>query len=97
MTDLATTRARISDLRRHVWDLDGCYALDKLIDAAAALQQAAPYFSDDEARVAKINRHLRALALAIAAQYPAQSSELRDINTGRDRADARSKAMREDA
>ena len=97
MTDLPTTRARISELRQHIWDLDGCYALDRLIAAAAELQQAAPYFSDDECRMAKINRHLRALALAIAAQYPTQSAELRAVNMDRDRADARSKQMREDA
>ncbi len=97
MTTLATTRARISELRLHIWDLDGCYALDRLVAAAAELQQAAPYFSDDEARVAKINKHLRALALTIAAQYPAQSAELRAVNRDRDRADARSKQQREDA
>lgn len=92
-----TTRQSIAELRRHVWDLDGCYALDRLETAAAAIQQASEHFRDDEAGVPKINKHLRQLALAIAAQYPPQSAELREINEGRDRADARSKAMREDA
>lgn len=91
------TAFAIKQLRLTVWDLDGCYALDRLEEAARAIQTATGYFRDDDERVAKINKHLRRLALSIAAQYPAQSAELREINAERDRADARSAAMREDA
>jgi hypothetical protein len=94
----AATIAALRALRAEVWDLDGCYSLDRLIDAATALNNAAPHWSDEFGkRTRKLGKHLRRAGLSIAAQYRRPSAELIEINAERDRADARSAAMREDA
>jgi hypothetical protein len=92
-----TTAQAIKHLRAEMWDIDACFGLDRLEEAARAVQNAASYIPDDDRRIAKVNKHLRRLALSIAAQYPEPSHELRAVNADRDRADARSAAMREDA
>lgn len=90
----AETVAAIRDLRALHWDLDACYALDRLIDAATALNNAAPYWRDDQDRNAKLSKHLRRAALSISAQFRTEPLTPREIEVID--IDFRSKAARED-
>ena len=78
---LTDTIKAIRDLRSEHWDLDACYALDRVIDAATALNNSAPYFNDDADRMAKLDKHIRRLALGIAAQYRTEPLTPREIET----------------
>lgn len=91
----AETIAAIRILRGEHWDIDACYALDRLIDAATALNNAAPYWHDDEDRTGKLIKHLRRAAISISAQYPLEPLTGRELEMILQ--DERSKAMREEA
>ncbi len=92
--ELKATREAIRGLRVHVWDLDYCYALDRLMDAAQSVGQALAHVEHDPARAAKLDKQLRKMALDIMTRCPRELTprdvEIMDM-------DARNKAQREDA
>lgn len=94
MTDFRKTAEAIRILRLTVWDLDGCYALDRLHDAAMSLHSARQYVDAEPRRLEKLDKHLRRLAIEAASQFPAEPPTPREIEVME--IDARSKARREE-
>ena len=89
-----TTIAALRDIRAEHWDMDACYALDRVIEAAQSLNNGAPYFNADPARMAKLDKHIKRIAQGINATYrrePLTPRELEMIEQ-----DARSERTREE-
>lgn len=95
MTDFLATRDAVRAMRLHVWDMDGCYALDRIADAANALHLALQYSKAEPRTIAKLDKHLRRLAQDVFAQFPVEPPS--PAMLARDEADMKSKMMREDA
>lgn len=95
MTDFHATAKAIRDIRLTVWDLDGCYALDRLYDAAQNIGRALEYAQPDAERAAKLDKHLRKMAIEISCQFGTEPPTPREIEVMD--MDARNKALREDA
>lgn len=95
MTDFHATAKAIRDIRLTVWDLDGCYALDRLYDAALNIGRALEYTQPDPDRATKLDKQLRKMAIEISCQFPPEPPTPREIEVIN--MDARNKALREDA
>lgn len=78
---LTDTIKALRDLRLEHWNMDACYALDRVIDAATALNNTAPYWNDPDGRLAKLDKHIRRMAIGIAAQYRTEPLTAREIET----------------
>jgi DNA-binding NarL/FixJ family response regulator len=89
-----TTIAALRDIRAEHWDLDACYAFDRLIEAAQSLNNGAPYFNADPARMAKIEKHIKRIAQGINATYRREHLTPREIEIMD--MDARSERTREE-
>lgn len=91
---LTDTIKALRDLRLEHWNMDACYALDRVIDAATALNQTAPYWNDPDGRLAKMDKHIRRMALGIAAQYRTEPLTPRELEMVQQ--DERSERTREE-
>lgn len=90
----AATVEALRAMRAHHWDLDACYAFDRLIDAAQSLNSGAAYFNADPERMAKLDKHMRRIAQGINATYRAEPLTAREIEIMD--AEARSEREKED-
>jgi hypothetical protein len=82
-------------LRAGIDGMAGCIALDAIADALVALRRGADEIAEACDALEGIADQLHDLASDVAGYY--REPELTDLDHARNRADARSKAMRENA